>query len=233
MSDAKFRRRIAAEAARLIVERVVTEVFSAKRKAAATMGVDFRHQPRRLPSDREVRSEIVSYVHARPYLPKPAPGADRAARDPYVVWALVLERLAGVQQDRRVHPEGDVLYHSLQAFELARDEVPYDEELITAALLHDVGKAIDPVEHVAAGLEALEGTLTPREEYLIAHHMDALAYQRQTLGARSRRRLQQSEWFEDLMILRDIDDRARLVGVQVCTIQQALAFLRDMAEEAA
>ena len=45
---------------------------------------------------------------------------------------------------RKYHPEGDVLYHSLQVFELARDELPYDEEFLLAALLHDVGKAIDP-----------------------------------------------------------------------------------------
>ena len=54
----------------------------------------------------------------------------------------------------------DALYHSLQVFELAREERPYDEEFLLAALLHDVGKAIDPHDHVATGVEALRGSLS-------------------------------------------------------------------------
>ncbi len=151
--------------------------------------------------------------------------------DPFLVWWLLLGPLEEVKQDPQWHPEGDALYHSLQAFEIARNEYAYDEELIAAALLHDVGKAIDPHDHVAAGLEALEGTLTGREAFLIAHHMDALAYREGTLGARRRARLEASEWFEDLMTLRDIDDRARQIGVEVCTVDEAIAALREMAEE--
>jgi predicted nucleotidyltransferase len=154
-----------------------------------------------------------------------------AATDPFVIWSLLLPPLEGVKQDPRFHPEGDALYHSLQAFELAREEVPYDQELITAALLHDVGKAIDPSDHVAAGLEALEGTLSEREEFLIAHHMDAQAYAKRTIGAKLLARLQDSEWFEDLLTLRDIDDRARQTGVAVCTAEEALAFLDAMDAE--
>jgi hypothetical protein len=48
--------------------------------------------------------------------------------------------LDGVRQDPRYHPEGDALFHSLQAFELARRETS-DRALWAAALLHDVGKA--------------------------------------------------------------------------------------------
>lgn len=154
-----------------------------------------------------------------------------AAADPFLIWSFLLPPLEKVKQDPRHHPEGDALYHSLQAFELARDEVPYDQELITAALLHDVGKAVDPLDHVAAGLEVLEGTLSEREEFLIAHHMEAQEYVNRTLGARPSTRLQTSEWFEDLMTLRDIDDRARQCGVEVCTVDEAIAFLREMDQE--
>ena len=55
-----------------------------------------------------------------------------------------------------------MLYHSLQVFELARDARPYDEEFLLAALLHDVGKGIDPADHVGAALSVLEGLITER-----------------------------------------------------------------------
>ena len=148
--------------------------------------------------------------------------------DASYLWLLLLEPLSKVKQNPAYHPEGDALYHSLQAFELARDARPYDVELITAALLHDVGKAIDRKDHVAAALEALEGTLTAREHFLIAHHMDAQALLCNTLGNKKRWRLQQSEWFDDVLLLRKIDNRARVSGVDVCTPQEALDFLDDM-----
>ncbi len=95
--------------------------------------------------------------------------------DPYLLFRMLLEPLEGVKQSAKHHPEGDALYHSLQVFELARETCAYDEEFLLAALLHDVGKAIDPSDHVAAALQALEGSITERTEWLIAHHMDAQA----------------------------------------------------------
>ncbi len=88
---------------------------------------------------------------------------------------MLLLPLETVKQDPRWHPEGDALYHSLQVFQLAGEALPYDEEFQTAALLHDVGKAIDPREHVAAALEALDGYITPRTAWFIEHHMEAAA----------------------------------------------------------
>jgi hypothetical protein len=151
--------------------------------------------------------------------------------DPYMLWPLLLAPLAEVKQSTKYHPEGDALYHSLQAFELARERFPYDVELITAALLHDAGKAIEPHDHVAAGLEALEGTLTDREEFLVRHHMDALALRAGALGAKLTRRLRASEWFEDLLALREIDDAARVRGAMVCTVEEAVDYLRELGEE--
>src|SRR5262245_45926720 len=70
------------------------------------------------------------------------------APDPYPIYRLLLLPLESVKQAPRRHPEGDVLYHSLQVFELARDCRPYDEEFMLAALLHDIGKGLDPANHV-------------------------------------------------------------------------------------
>src|SRR3954471_11078377 len=111
--------------------------------------------------------------------------------DRFELYRLLLQPLEGVKQGARYHPEGDALYHSLQVFELARAERPYDEEFQLAALLHDVGKAIDPADHVTAALQALEGTITDRTARLIAHHMEAQAYRAGTLGGRARVRLGQ------------------------------------------
>jgi hypothetical protein len=143
----------------------------------------------------------------------------------------LLGPLEKVKQNPAYHPEGDALYHSLQVFELARDRVPYDEEFLLAALLHDVGKAIDPSDHVGAGLQALEGAVTDRTAFLIAHHMDARAYADGTLGHRARERLAASEHFEDLMLLRELDTAGRRRGVDVCSVAEALAYVRELEGE--
>jgi predicted HD phosphohydrolase len=152
--------------------------------------------------------------------------------DRFEVYRLLLAPLEGVKQDPRYHPEGDALYHSLQVFELAREERGYDEEFLLAALLHDVGKGIDPSDHVAAGLQALEGTITERTATLIANHMDALAYRNGTLGGRKRARLRESEEFDDSMLLRELDSRGRQPGAIVCELSEALDYIRSLDDDA-
>src|SRR5205823_13619818 len=132
--------------------------------------------------------------------------------DPHQMFRLLLLPLENVKQSPKYHPEGDALYHSLQVFELARDARPYDEELLLAALLHDVGKGLDPADHVAAALSALDGLITERTAFLIAHHMDAHAYRAGTLAGRLRRELEASADLEDLLLLRQLDDAGRVPG---------------------
>ena len=148
--------------------------------------------------------------------------------DPYSVFRRLLIPLEEVRQSPVYHPEGDVLYHLLQVFELARACRPYDVEFLQAALLHDVGKGIDPSDHVAAGLDALAGQITERTAWLIAHHMNALEYKTGKLGAVLRRELEASEDFDDLMLLRDLDTQGRVPGVPVCMVDEALDFLRQL-----
>src|SRR5205085_2839692 len=128
-----------------------------------------------------------------PYLDVAAALSDMAAQiDRFQLFESLLLPLENVKGPLKYHPEGDMLYHSLQVFDLARDEAAYDEEFLSAALLHDVGKAIDAQDHVAAGLDALDGFITERTAWLIEHHMLAHALANSTLGARARRRLEQS-----------------------------------------
>jgi hypothetical protein len=148
--------------------------------------------------------------------------------DPYQMFRLLLQPLEKVKQSPKYHPEGDVLYHSLQVFELARDARPYDEEFLLAALLHDVGKGIDPADHVGAALMALDGLITDRTRFLIEHHMDALALMNGTLGASLRRRLEASPDFDDLMLLRELDTAGRVPGAVVGTLDEALDFLKEL-----
>ena len=149
--------------------------------------------------------------------------------DRFQIYEMLLLPLENVKESPTYHPEGDVLYHSLQVFELARAELPYDEEFLLAALLHDVGKAIDRQQHIAAGLEALEGVITSRTAWLIEHHTEAHALQEGTLGARARRRLKASEDFDELLLLAQCDDEGRAVGVDVPDVEEALQYLRELA----
>jgi len=132
----------------------------------------------------------------------------------------------------QVASEGDALYHSLQVFDLASRELPYDEEFLLAALLHDVGKGIDPHDHVGAALEALEGYITPRTAWLIEHHMEAHALHDGTLGARSRRRLEESAPYdlEELKLLSRCDRQGRLRGVEAPELDEALEYIRELAK---
>jgi hypothetical protein len=243
MSDGRIRRRVAFEAARLIYEREESGHRQAKRKAARRFRGEALHR-RDLPSDREIREhigEVARMIEAQRQA-EPSPfGPPRteansydgssASSDRFRAYELLLLPLENVKENPEIHPEGDVLYHSLQVFELARAAIPYDEEFLLAALLHDVGKAIDPQDHVAAGLEALDGSITARTAWLVEYHTAAQALREGTLGARFRRRLEAEESFEELMILAACDRRGRATGVSVPEVPEALAYIRDLAAE--
>lgn len=151
--------------------------------------------------------------------------------DPFDLYRMLLLPLEKVSQSPRWHPEGDALYHSLQVFERARDARPWDEEFLLAALLHDVGKAIDRHDHVAAAVQALEGAATDRTMFLIEHHMAIHEHRNGTLGERARRRLAESEWWEDLLLLGECDRAGRQRGAAVGTVDEALDYIRSLADE--
>ena len=111
-----------------------------------------------------------------------------------------------------------------------RDELPYDEEFLSAALLHDVGKGIDRDNHVEAGLEALAGFITERTAWLIENHMLGQALLDGSIGVRARRRLNRSEHVEELRLLCECDRDGRQVGVSAPELDEALAYIRDLAQ---
>jgi putative nucleotidyltransferase with HDIG domain len=361
--NSKLRRVIALESAKMMYDRTETEYFTAKRKAARKMGIDFRYHPSDLPSNCEIREEILNvaslyegeerqsklkemrlyalwlmrhletfspkligstwtghirkgsdidihvfsdslsavsnvldnngfqyhvekkrvvkhnierqfthiHVHGRfeveltlyamtylhycfkssitgkaiekaslkeleLFVSQEYPTVDLATEmDRYVsetecyeMFKLLLLPLENVQGGPE-HPEGDALYHSLQVCELARREgFANDIEFLQAALLHDIGKAIDPRHHAEVGAEALEGFVSPRVIFLILNHRDALDLQRGTLGHKKTIQLRHNEFFEDLMALRDFDNRGRQRGMLVDTLDEVLEYLKKL-----
>lgn len=131
----------------------------------------------------------------------------------------LLLSLDGIRQDPRWHPEGDALYHSLQAFDLARRET-HDRALWAAALLHDVGKAISSPDHDEVGADLLDGLVSPRIVWLVRHHLDLL----RAPGA-TKRRLRGAAALADLQRLRRWDVGGRSPAAEVLTPEAALEIL--------
>lgn len=145
--------------------------------------------------------------------------------DAFAMFRMLLERLEQVQLDLGRHPEGDALYHSLQVYELALAERPYDEELLLAALLHDAGLAIDRRNPVPALLDAVGGLLTERTRFLIENLDAARGYLNDGRIARSLRR---SEHFEELVLLARCDVEGRVPGAAVSELDEALEEIAGM-----
>ncbi len=234
MLHSKLRHQIATEAARLMVGRQETEYSQAKRAAATTLGLG-EIASADLPTDTAVRQQIRQLAQLEPADPRTdnlqkmqAAAGQADPLDVFQVYEALLLPLENVKQNLKYHPEGDALYHSLQVFDHARDELPYDEEFLVAALLHDVGKAIDPADHVAAGLEALADTITERTAWLIEHHMLTHAIADQTLGSRAHRRLRESENYNDLLLLGECDRAGRQPGVEAPELEEAIEYLRGL-----
>jgi hypothetical protein len=218
------------------------DLYLAKRQAAAVLG--HRIRPGDLPSDAEVRDQLIALYGSSKKTPvEPAVLKEETELtfpslaehlDRFALYRMRLEPLESVKQNVKYHPEGDALFHSLQVFQLARDARPYDEEFLLAALLHDAGKAIDPQDHVAAGVEALRGAVTDRTLWLIAHHMDLVieSGRERGISPRLRREGWPPDYLDDLKLLRELDNAGRVPGEHVLSLDQALSYLKGLAEEA-
>ena len=249
-ADDRRRRQIATEAAKRMLPRLgpdadgrlreadEAEYYAAKCKAAAVLGHAVR--PGDLPSDSEIREQVLALARDQnphdPYPDEPEPGDDDLPHisehlDRFALYRLRLLPLEDVKQDPHHHPEGDALYHSLQVFELARERRPYDEEFLLAALLHDIGKAIEPRAHVAAALQSLKDAITPRTAWLIEHHHDLSPRNQRHPAHRDRKALESHDSFEDLQLLRELDLAGTAIGTPVCTIDEALTYIQSLEQE--
>ncbi|MEY3228329.1 MAG: hypothetical protein RLZZ536_2948 [Planctomycetota bacterium] len=223
----RLRKEIAFAAARLLACRQCSTYPQARWTAARAI-TRSHLPPEALPTDLEIRMALDQQVAADSRLH----AADQTRPDQRWQYFLsLLLPLEKVVQDRDSHPEGDVLYHSLQVFELARERCPWDEDLLLAALLHDVGKGIDPRDHVNTGLAVLRGRVSERVLWLIGNHGLAQRVLDGTAGARARRRLGTADDAESLDLLAACDREGRLPGRKVCSPEDALRFLQDLESE--
>ncbi len=133
----------------------------------------------------------------------------------------MLLALDGVRQDPAYHPEGDALFHSLQVFDLAR-AATQDRALWAAALLHDVGKAVDSPNHDEVGADLLEDIVSPRIVWLVRHHLDLLKNPRMT-----KRRFRGTTALVDLQHLRRWDVGGRSPHAIVLSPEIALSMILD------
>ncbi|MFN0196517.1 MAG: hypothetical protein ACKVT0_07210 [Planctomycetaceae bacterium] len=206
--------------------------FIASSKQAATALTHRKLQSSDLPTLAEILSQIFlitgwfqqADAPMQPVEPVPS-DAGTLSPDVIAFFRMLLNRLSSVHVDRAEHPEGDLLYHTLQVYELGVAEQDYDEEFLLACLLHDVGYAIDRREPIPAALEVIGRFLTPRTKFLIEHLPDASEYLK---TRKIRPSVRKSEHFEDLLLLARLNQRGRKIGVQTATVDEALNYIASL-----
>lgn len=214
----RIRRRIAGEAAGGVRRGSDTRrsVFRAARRVTGEWVPDDD-----LPDPAEIRSEVHRHLD-------PTGSLAHLAGDRFDALAAIVAVLATVRQNPARHPEGDALEHSLQVFELVHRQRPFDEELLTAALVHDAGLAIDRRAPVAATLAAIGDLVTPRTAWLVESLPVAAAYADGTLGHRARKRLEAHPDFLDALLLAEADRQGRVRGAAAPALEEAVAMLREL-----
>lgn len=214
----KLRQRMAEEAARLVARG--GDIKRARYQAARRVARGWVPEED-LPSPEAIRREVNRGTG-------PGGGLRPRTGDRFDRIADLVGMLAAVKQDPTAHPEGDVLEHTLQAFDIVYRERPFDEELLTAALVHDVGRGIDRADPVASGLTALGDLITPRTRWLVEQLDTARAHAAGTIGVRARQRLEAHPDFLDVLLLAEADRKACVQGYAAPPLDEAIAILRAL-----
>lgn len=155
-------------------------------------------------------------------------GLDTTA-DRFEVLEDLLAALENVSRNSVEHPEGDVLYHSLQLFDLAKAERDFDEELLTAALVHDLGKLTQSPTPMRESRSLLAGLVTRRVLALI-WGMELALLEPPSTRTEIEAAVGQ-ENVEDALLLAEFDRKARQSGVEVTNLTDAITHLRALDSE--
>ncbi len=234
MEHEKLRRRICFEAAQLLHSRRETNFTTARWRAARSITRSYLDSDF-LPTDMEIRmalQELVATSAASVSTPtSDGMSLDEASDSRFLQYHALLEPMDRVRMNRREHPEGDLLYHSLQVFHLAYDARPWDEDFLLAALLHDVGYGIDPHDADLATVTAIQDIVSERTLWLVENLPTQHRIAEGTIGARARRRLDQHEDNEELRLLAVCDINGRLPGRKVDELQAVIQTIKDLSRE--
>ena len=234
MESEKLRRQICFQAAQLLHARRETSFTNAKWRAARAITRSYLSKDA-LPTDLEIRMALQQLdsttTPASSHDVADWNDVDQPAESRFDDFKALLGPLDKVRLNRTEHPEGDLLYHSLQVFHLAFEARPWDEEFVIAALLHDVGFGIDPYDAVNATLVAVSPVVSERTLWFIQQ----LPVQHQkgegTIGARARRRLDQHEDGEELRLLAECDLNGRVPGRIVDSLDEVIQTIQILAME--
>jgi len=127
----------------------------------------------------------------------------------------ILETTRNVQGHEIHHPEGSVFNHSLQSLYRAFRE-SNSPDLILAAMLHDVGKALNKLGHDKIGAEIIKPYVSVKTHWLVEQHMRIWSL---LLGEMKRYQKVQDlinhPWLPELIHLARIDKMARVPNRQV------------------
>jgi predicted HD phosphohydrolase len=99
---------------------------------------------------------------------------DRIAHESVDAWALVPQRILGLLRSLRSVEVGfavDQMQHALQTASRA-ERAGADDEVVVAALCHDIGKAISEPNHPAVAAALLEPFVRDEVSWMVRVHQD-------------------------------------------------------------
>jgi len=226
MSNADKRRgRIAAEAARRFARG--GDLRRARFGAARRVSRDWVPEAE-LPTAVEISSELSRQRLTAEH--DASGGLKSLIGDRFDRLAGLLRPLAAVRLDPAVHPVDTLLESCLSAFAYVEQQCPYDEELLTAALLADAGEVLDRRDPVQAILRAAEPLITERTGWFIENRNVAAAYESGELGHRARQRLVAHPDFDGVLLLVEAARAVSRGDAPSPTLIQVIKTLRTLSD---
>ncbi|MEZ6123911.1 MAG: hypothetical protein R3C49_12130 [Planctomycetaceae bacterium] len=167
MESEKLRREICFAAARLLHTHRESTFRSARQRALRALTRSFVDRDA-LPTDMEIRmalQQLVGTEFASDASDVPSAFTmhgveaddeiDEASDRRFDCYLALLKPLESVVPDRELHPEGDLLYHSLQVFERWRRKLNRGTKNSSRRLCCMIGRGIDPRDAHQAGIATI------------------------------------------------------------------------------